>query len=387
MAIPLAYNLRNLVVRKTTTIMTAFGIALTVAVLVADLALVHGLRTAFQASGNPQQILVLRKGATAEVSSSVTRQAYQDLKFMPGIAVNGAREPMASPEVVTVINLPGIDSPKGMNITLRGLPPAGMEMRDTKIQEGRWFRSGQREVVVGKSVAKRYPGARLGKRVRFGKGEWEVVGVMDGGQSAINSEIWGDLNQIGSDFNRQDSFSSVLIRATDAAEVPALVRSLEDDRRLNVSAMSERDYYDRQTSAGAPMQFLGVLISAIMAVGSSFAAMNTMYAAVARRSKEIGTLRALGFSRGSIMLSFLVESLLLSMLGGILGCVLVLPLNNVTTGVGSFVTFSEIAFNFRVDPASMITGIAFAMVVGAIGGLFPARMAAHKDVLVALREV
>ena len=387
MAIPLAYNLRNLVVRKTTTIMTAFGIALTVAVLVADLALVHGLRTAFQASGNPRQILVLRKGATAEVSSSVTRQAYQDLKFMPGIAVNGAREPMASPEVVTVINLPSIDSPKGMNITLRGLPPAGMEMRDTKIQEGRWFRSGQREVVAGKSVAKRYPGARLGKRVRFGKGEWEVVGVMDGGQSAINSEIWGDLNQIGSDFNRQDSFSSILIRATDAAEVPALVRSLEDDRRLNVSAMSERDYYDRQTSAGAPMQFLGVLISAIMAVGSSFAAMNTMYAAVARRSKEIGTLRALGFSRGSIMLSFLVESLLLSMLGGILGCVLVLPLNNVTTGVGSFVTFSEIAFNFRVDPASMITGIAFAMVVGAIGGLFPARMAAHKDVLVALREV
>jgi len=387
MAIPLAYNLRNLVVRKTTTIMTAFGIALTVAVLVADLALVHGLRTAFQASGNPQQILVLRKGATAEVSSSVTRQAYQDLKFMPGIAVNGAREPMASPEVVTVINLPSIDSPKGMNITLRGLPPAGMEMRDTKIQEGRWFRSGQREVVAGKSVAKRYPGARLGKRIRFGKGEWEVVGVMDGGQSAINSEIWGDLNQIGSDFNRQDSFSSILIRATDAAEVPALVRSLEDDRRLNVSAMSERDYYDRQTSAGAPMQFLGVLISAIMAVGSSFAAMNTMYAAVARRSKEIGTLRALGFSRGSIMLSFLIESLLLSMLGGILGCVLVLPLNNVTTGVGSFVTFSEIAFNFRVDPASMITGIAFAMVVGAIGGLFPARMAAHKDVLVALREV
>ena len=387
MAIPLAYNLRNLVVRKTTTIMTAFGIALTVAVLVADLALVHGLRTAFQASGNPQQILVLRKGATAEVSSSVTRQAYQDLKFMPGIAVNGAREPMASPEVVTVINLPSIDSPKGMNITLRGLPPAGMEMRDTKIQEGRWFRSGQREVVAGKSVAKRYPGAQFGKLLRFGKGEWQVVGVMDGGQSAINSEIWGDLNQIGADFNRQDSFSSVLIRATDAAEVPALVRSLEDDRRLNVSAMSERDYYDRQTSAGAPMQFLGVLISAIMAVGSSFAAMNTMYAAVARRSKEIGTLRALGFSRGSIMLSFLVESLLLSMLGGILGCVLVLPLNNVTTGVGSFVTFSEIAFNFRVDPASMITGIAFAMVVGAIGGLFPARMAAHKDVLVALREV
>ncbi len=388
MKIPVSYNLRNLIVRKTTTIMTAFGIALTVAVLVADLALVNGLRTAFQASGNPLQILVLRKGSNAEVSSGVSRQAYQDLKFVPGIARNEAGEPMASPEMVTVINLPSIDSPRGMNITVRGLMlQAGKEMRVTEIHEGRWFRSGQREVVVGKSIAKRYPGARLGKRLRFGKGEWDVVGVMDGGQSAINSEIWADLNQIGSDFNRQENFSSVLIRATDTAIVPALVHSLEDDRRLNVSAKTERDYYDSQTSAGAPMQFLGIVIAVIMAVGSSFAAMNTMYAAVARRSREIGTLRALGFTRGSILISFLIESLLLSAVGGILGCLLVLPLNNVTTGVGSFITFSEIAFNFRVNPAAMFAGVVFAMIVGAIGGFFPARMAARKEVVVALREV
>src|SRR5262245_31491621 len=205
MKLPISYNLRNLVVRKTTTIMTALGIALTVAVLVADLALVNGLRTAFQASGNPLHILVLRKGSNSEVSSGIARQVYQDLRFNPGIARNNAGEPMASLEMVTVINLPSIDSPQGMNVTLRGLMPLGIDMREVAIHEGRWFRTGQREVVVGTSVAKRYPGARLGERLRFGRGEWEVVGVFDGGQSAVNSEIWGDLNQITSDYNRQDN--------------------------------------------------------------------------------------------------------------------------------------------------------------------------------------
>jgi putative ABC transport system permease protein len=384
--LPISYNLRNLVVRKTTTIMTALGIALTVAVLVADLALVNGLRTAFQDSANPLHILVLRKGSNSEVSSGVARQVYQDLRFNPGIARNSAGEPMASLEVVTVINLPSIDSPQGMNVTLRGLMPLGIDMREVAILEGRWFQAGQRGVVVGKSVAKRYPGARLGKRLRFGRGEWEVVGVLDGGQSAINSEIWGDLNQISSDFNRQDNGSSVLVRAAAAGTVPALVRSLEEDRRLNVSATTERAYYDSQMAAGAPLQYLGILVSVIMAVGSSFAAMNTMYAAVARRATEIGTLRALGFSRASILLSFLLESLLLSLIGGILGCLLVLPLNNITTAVGSFVTFSEIAFNFRVGPSAMAAGVAFALIVGALGGFFPARAAARKEIVTALRE-
>jgi putative ABC transport system permease protein len=384
--LPISYNLRNLVVRKTTTIMTALGIALTVAVLVADLALVNGLSAAFQASGNPLHILVLRKGSNSEVSSGVPRQVYQDLRFNPGIARNSAGEPMASLEVVTVINLPSIDSPQGMNVTLRGLMPLGIDMREVAILEGRWFQAGQREVVVGKSVAKRYPGARLGKRLRFGRGEWEVVGVLDGGQSAINSEIWGDLNQISSDFNRQDSGNSVLVRAADSEMVPALMRSLEEDRRLNVSAMTERAYYDSQTVAAAPLQYLGILVSLIMAVGSSFAAMNTMYAAVARRATEIGTLRALGFSRASILLSFLLESLLLSLIGGILGCLLALPLNNITTAVGSFATFSEIAFNFRVGPPAMAAGVAFALIVGALGGFFPARAAARKEIVTALRE-
>src|SRR5437667_3045149 len=246
MGIPFAYNLRNLIVRRTTTIMTALGIALTVAVLLAVLALVAGLRTAFESTGDPLQVLVMRKGATAELSSGMSREIFQVIKANPGIAKQ-AEEPLASLEMVTVINLPSVDSPQGMNVTLRGLMPAGVQMRhDLKLQEGVWFNPGQREIVVGRSIAKRYPAAHLGNRLRFGRGEWLIVGVMDGGQSAVNSEIFGDLNQISSDFNRADGLSSVLLRAADAATVPALINSLKDDRRLNVDAMTEKAYYTAQ---------------------------------------------------------------------------------------------------------------------------------------------
>ena len=387
MAIPLAYNLRNLVVRKTTTIVTALGIALTVAVLLAVLALVAGLRTAFQSSGDPLQILVMRKGSNAELNSGMTRENFQDIKSLPGIARDG-NEPMASLEMMTVINLASVDSPSGMNVNLRGILPMGIKMRDgLKLEAGRWFETGKLEVVVGKSIAKRYPGARMGQKLRFGRGEWQVVGVMDGGQSAVNSEIFGDLNAVSSGFNRADALSSVLLRATDEATVPALINSLNDDRRLGVAAQTEKAYYEAQTNSAAPLQFLGLFIAIIMAVGSSFAAMNTMYAAVARRAREIGTLRVLGFSRGSILFSFFVESILLALLGGVIGCLLALPLDNITTGVGSFVTFSEIAFNFHVTPSIMITGIVFALVMGALGGFFPARMAAKKEILIALRDI
>ncbi|HVN03006.1 MAG TPA: ABC transporter permease [Bryobacteraceae bacterium] len=386
MAIPIAYNFRNLVVRRTTTIMTALGIGLTVAVLVADLALVNGLHQAFQSTGNPLQVLVLRKGGTAELSSSISREVYHDLEMNPGIARDAEGRPMASLEMVAVINMTSSESPQGMSISLRGLGPVGREMRDVHIIAGRWFEEGRREVVVGKSLAKRYPDAQIGKRMHFGKGMWDVVGVMDAGQSAFNSEIWGDLNQITSDFNRQDNASSVLLRAVDQAAVPALVNSLNDDRRLNVTAIREPAYYDNQTKAGAPLQLLGIFVSVIMAVGSSFAAMNTMFAAVSRRATEIGTLRVLGFSRFSILTSFFFESLLLAAIGGAVGCVLALPLNGITTAVGSFTTFSEIAFNFRVTPSVMLPGVIFALVLGAIGGLLPARSAARKEILVALRE-
>jgi len=388
MAIPVTYNLRNLVVRKTTTLMTALGIALTVAVLLAMMALLSGLHAMLSSSGDPLQIIVMRKGSETELVSNFTREQFQDLKFKAGIARAHNGDPMASLEIVTVINLASVDAPEGANVTVRGLLPIGLEMRkELKIAGGRWFGSGKREVVVGKSIARRYPGAALGKRISFGRGDWEVVGIMDAGQSAQNSEIFGDLNQVSTDLDRTEVPSSALVRAADAITAAALLKSINDDQRLNMNAVSEKEYYALQTVSAAPIEFLGIFVSIVMAIGSSFAAMNTMYAAVARRSREIGTLRVLGFSRGSILFSFFVESVLLAGLGGILGCLLVFPLNGVTTGIGRSTMFSELAFSFRVTPQIMLAGIVFAALLGAFGGVFPARNAANKEILVALREV
>jgi putative ABC transport system permease protein len=388
MAIPVTYNLRNLVVRKTTTIMTALGIGLTVAVLLAILALVGGLRSSLQASGNPLNILVLRKGTNAELSSGITQANFQDLKFKPGTARSNSGQPLASLEMVTVINLASVDAPDGINVTLRGITPTGIGMRDNlKILSGRWFEAGRREVVVGESIEKRFPEARIGQRLHFGRGDWEVVGIMSVGRGATNSEIYGDLNQVSSDFQRPDALSSVLLRATDPVAAQALIHDIQSDPKLNLDALTEAAYYQAQTGSGVLIESLGIFVSIIMGVGSSFAAMNTMYAAVARRAQEIGTLRVLGFSRGSILLSFVVESILLAVLGGLVGCLLVLPLNGLTTGIGNFVTFSEIDFNFRVTPEIMAAGVAFAMLLGTLGGLFPAASASRKEILAALRGI
>src|SRR5262245_57672478 len=397
MRIPFLSNLRNLTVRKTASSMTVVAIALTVPIMVSALAvvaaildvafaLVAGLRTVFESTATPAHILVLRKGASGEVSSSLPRTVYEDLKFTNGIARKETGDPFASLEMVTVINLPSVDSPDGMNGTLRVIRTTGIEMRSVAIHEGRWFRSGQREVVVGASIASRYPAARMGATLSFGRGNWLVVGVMDAGRSAANSEIWGELEQISSDFNRQETLSSVLLKATDAASVLALINQLKDDCRLNVNTMSEQTYYEHQTVAGAPLQYLRLLVSIIMGVSSSFAAMNTMYAGVSKRTREIATLRAMGFSRGSILTSFLIESVILSIVAGVVGCLFALPLNNFKTGIGNLVTFSEIAFQFQVTPVAMLGGIAFATVLGALGGLFPALAASRLQITAALKE-
>jgi putative ABC transport system permease protein len=386
MAIPLSYNLRNLVVRKTTTLMTALGIALTVAVLLSILALVEGLRVTLSGSGDPLHVIVLRKGSTSELVSLFTRTQFQDLKFKPGIRDGRDGQPLASLEVMTVINLASVDNPEGSNVTVRGLMPAGVEMRkNVRLAEGRWFTPGRRELVVGKSVAKRFPAARIGRQIRFGRGEWDIVGVIDAGRGAENSEIWGDLNQAASDLNRVEVLSSALLEATDPVTAKALVNDINSDRRLELTASSEKEYYDQQTTTAAPIEYTGILVAVIMAIGSSFAAMNTMYAAVARRAREIGTLRVLGFSRLSILSSFFIEGVLLSVLGGVLGCLLVMPLNGVTTAIGNS-NFADLAFDFHVTPVIMLAGIAFAVALGSFGGLFPASSAARKQILTALRE-
>jgi ABC-type antimicrobial peptide transport system permease subunit len=329
----------------------------------------------------------MRKGSDSEIVSNFTRTQFQDLKFKPGIATGSGGQPLASLEVITVINLSSTETGEGTNVTVRGLQPAGIEMRhNVKIASGRWFQQGRRELVAGRSAAERYPEAQIGRKVRFGRGDWEIVGIMDAGRSSQSSELWGDLNQVGSDLQRLEVLSSALVRATDAVTAKALANDINNDQRLNMNAVPEPEYYAAQTASAAPIEYIGVFVAIIMAVGSAFAAMNTMYAAVARRSREIGTLRVLGFSQGSILLSFFLESVLLSGLGGVLGCLLVLPLNSVTTGIGNS-NFSETAFNFHVSPGIMLVGMAFALVLGAAGGLFPASNAARKEILTALREV
>jgi putative ABC transport system permease protein len=386
MAIPIKYNFRNLVVRRTTTLMTAFSITLTVTVFVVLMALAQGLQTSLSVTGQPLNVLIMREGSQSEVMSSVSRDSLQVIKYLEGIAKTGKGEPWVSPELIVLINLPRRGETQGSNVAIRGLGPEGPALRpEFKMVAGRFFHSGLREVVVSKRISERFQDCGLGDKLKFGKGYWSVVGLFDAGGTAYDSEIWTDANDLSADFNR-DAYSSVVVRATDAGAVTRLCDQISNDRRLHLKPVSEREYYESQTRFAAPIRALGLLIAALMAVGASFAAMNTMYAAVARRTKEIGTLRVVGFSRGSILLSFIMESILIAALGGLLGCVLALPVNGITTGTTNFASFSEVAFNFRVTPRLLLDGMIFAGFMGLIGGFFPAWRAAHENIVTALRS-
>jgi putative ABC transport system permease protein len=389
MAIPISYNLRNLRVRKTTTAMTALGIALTVAVLSGILALVNGIKGALEVTGNPLHVLITRQGSTAELTSVIGDEKFQVVRFMEGIErLDG--EPMASHELVTVMSLPLRGNPtEEVNVNVRGISPMGIKMRDyvSIVPGGRWFQPGRREVVIGRGLQSVHEGVALGDKIEIGRGQWEIVGVLNAGKSAFNSEIWCDANLLGGDLSREANLSSILVRAKDAVTAQSLISRATGDQRLLLEGILETGYYARQTQSAAPVQTLGIFVAIIMAVGSSFAAMNTMYAAVARRAKEVGVLRLLGFSRGSIMVSFLLESLLLSLLGGVLGCLLILPLNGLESRIGNMVTFSHTTFEFEISPSILAIGLLFSAVMGVIGGLLPARMAARREVLSSLRDL
>lgn len=387
MALPLSYNFRNLLVRKTTTLMTALGIGLTVAVMLGILGLLSGLERSFQATGHPRHLLVLRKGSTAELNSAVSREQFQVLRAKEGIeAENG--EPLISHELVTVVSLPLQGQAGETNVTVRGLGSMGVRLRAETVRliEGRWFAPGQRELTVGRGVAATN-GVAVGRQMQIGRAYWTVVGVFDGGQTAFHGEIWGDGNQLGADAGRTATLSSVLLRAADPVAARTLIDKIANDQQLRHDATPELDYYLRQTESGRPLQVLGVFVAFVMAVGSMFAAMNTMYAAVARRTREIGVLRVLGFSRSSILVSFVVESALLALAGGALACLAVLPFHGLTNRIGNTVTFSQSLFQFRVTPQMIGVAMAFALAMGLLGGLWPARAAARKDPLTALRDL
>src|SRR6185503_4220860 len=344
MAIPLSYNVRNLRLRKSLTIMTALGIALTVATAVFIMALLAGLGRAFATTGDPLNVLMLRKGSDSELAAGgVSRDAFQVLKELPRKGGTGET-----------------------NVTTRFMSPMGIEMRpQIHITQGRWFTPGQREVVVSSSINKRFEHANIGDSVHIGKGEWPIVGIFDGSGTAHDSEIWGDVNQLVTDFERT-VYSSVLVRATDPAAAQALKNRANDDQRLELNGLLEPDYYASQTKSGGPIKFVGWIVAFIMAVGSCFAAANTMYAAVAYRGREIATLRVIGFSRPSILASFMLESLLLSLLGATLGIILMLPFNGMTTGTQNQVTFSEVVFSLQMTPAVIGIAVLFALIMGVV---------------------
>jgi putative ABC transport system permease protein len=387
MAIPLSYNFRNLKLRKSLTIMTSLGIALTVTTAVFIMALLAGLDRAFVTSGNPLNVLVLRKGSTSELTGPFPAVDFPIFKTLPGVAKDSHGDPLVSGETVVVIVLPRNDGSGEVNVSVRGMMQDGLELRSgVKLVKGRWFTPGQREVVVSDSIHKRFLHSNVGDTMEFGKGQWQVVGVFDAGGTAYESEVWGDVNQMNSDFDRQGVYSSAYLRATDAVSAQALKNRVSDDQRLQLDGALETEYYAKQTSSGNVIRYIGWVVAIIMAIGSSFAAMNTMYAAVAYRSREIATLRVIGFSRPSILTSFVFEAVLLSLLGAIVGILLMLPFNGMTTGTQNQTTFSEVVFSLQMTPRVVGWAVAFAVVMGLVGGIAPAWHAARRDILAALRD-
>jgi putative ABC transport system permease protein len=386
MAIPISYNVRNLKLRKGLTIMTALGISLTVTTAIFVMALLAGLQKAFVSSGNPLNVLVLRKGSTSELSGGFDAADLPVLKTLPGIAKDPHGDPMVSGEWMVVIVLPRKDGTGEVNVVVRGMMQDGLALRSgVKLVEGRWFTPGQREVVVSESIHKRFANANVGDNLEFGKGPWKVVGIFDAGGSAYDSEIWGDVNQMSSDFDRQGAFGSAYLRATDPVSAEALVHRVSDDQRLKLDGILETEYYKKQTNSGNLIEWVGWAVAIIMAIGSSFAAMNTMYAAVSYRSREIATLRIIGFSRPSILTSFVLEAVMLSVLGAIVGVILMLPFNGMTTGTQNPATFSEAVFSLNMTPHVVIVAVVFAVIMGLFGGIAPAWHASRQNILTALR--
>jgi len=387
MAIPISYNVRNMILRKGLTLMTALGIALTVMTAVFLMMLLAGMKKAFVASGDPLNVLVMRKGSTSELVGGFTKDKLPILRELPGIAKDSHGEPFVSGEWVVVVNLPRKDGTGVTNVTLRGVGPDGLELRKkVKLVEGQWFSAGQHEIVVSQSIHNRFGHTNLGDGLDFGKGQWKVVGIFDAGGTSSDSEMWGDVNQVADQFNRQNALGSAYLHATDAVAADTLKHRVADDQRLQLEGTLETDYYEKQTSSGAPIRIMGYIVGLTMAIGSIFAAANTMYAAVSYRSREIATLRVLGFRRGSILTSFVFESVLLALLGAAVGIVLMLPFNGMTTGTSNAVTFSEVVFSMRITLQVVIYAVTFAVVMGLIGGVAPAWGAARREILAALRD-
>jgi putative ABC transport system permease protein len=386
LAIPLNYIARNLVARRLTTLLTAGGMALVVYVFATVLMLSAGLERTLVATGQDDNVVVIRRSAQTEVQSGIDRLQSGIVESLPQIAVSADGQRLISKEPVVLINLPKRASGKAANVVIRGVTPTGLTLRpQVKLVEGRMFRPGSAEVIAGRSVADGFQGAGLGETLRFASRDWTVVGVFDAGRTAFDSEIWGDAEQMMQAFRRV-SFSSVLFRLADPEQFDAVKATLESDPRLTVEAKRERRFYAEQSEALSKfISYLGTGISIIFSIGAVIGAAITMYASVASRTGEIGTLRALGFSRASILTAFLGEALLLGLLGGVVGLLGASAMQALSISTTNFQTFAEIAFSFALTPSIVVASLIFSLAMGFVGGFLPAARAARMKIVDALR--
>ena len=386
MAIPFSYSLRNLWTRKVTTILTATGMALVVYVFAAVLMLSEGLKKTLRDTGSTQNAIVVRRSADNEVMSLVQRQEASIIETQPELASGPKGEPLIAREVTVLIALPKQNSEAVGNVTIRGVSELSLNLRpQVKLKTGRFYRAGSSDIIIGISIAKRFKGTGLGQVMRFGLREWRVVGIFDAGGSGFDSEIWADADQVMGTF-RRSVYSSVVFRLPDPAAFLAVKNRLESDPRLTVTVKRESQFYADQSEIMARfIRILGLSMTIIFSFGAMIGAMVTMYAAVANRTIEIGTLRALGFSRRSILQAFLLESLLLGILGGLLGLLAASLMRWVTISTINWQTFSELAFSFVLSVEIGFKSLAFALVMGLVGGFLPARRAARLKIVDALR--
>lgn len=385
--IPIAYNVRSVRRRPVSTALTALGVGLVVAVFIGTLALANGFQSALVRTGSPGNVLVLRKGADSELSSGLTRENASIIASLPHVAPGADGRPLISPEVYVLVPLGRIqDTTKVTNVVARGVSDQAWSVRsNVQVVEGRRPASGRSEVCLGQKLVGRFPGTAVGQSLRFAGRDWEVVCHFTAGGSSFESEVWGENEQFMPVF-RGEVFQSISFRLKDPGAYEDVKRELEADKRVTVDVHRESEFYAQQSQLlDRILRVLAMVITSIMAVGAIFGAVNTMYAAVASRAPEIAVLLTLGFKPRSVLTSFLIESAVISAVGGVVGCLIALPVNGIVTSTTNWASFSEVAFSFRITPGLLLQGLAFAVVMGVLGGFFPARRAARMAVVEALR--
>ncbi len=388
MSIPYYYSFRNLWTRRLTTALTASGMALVVFVFAATLMLAEGLRKTLVDTGSYDNVVVIRKGSGSEVQSGVERAQASIIESQPEVATGDSGRKLLAKELVVLVNLPKRATGKPSNVIIRGVGQESMSLRpQVKMVEGRMPRPGSLEIVAGRSIADRFQGGGMGETLRFGMRNWTVVGVFDAGNSGFNSEIWGDADQMMQAF-RRPVYSSVIFKLRDSTEFEAFKTRIESDPRLTLEARRETRYYADQSETMAKfLRILGMTLTVIFSLGAVIGAMITMYAAVSNRTTEIGTLRALGFMKWSILAAFVLESLFLGLLGGVLGLFFASFMQLITISTMNWQTFAELAFSFTLTAEIIWKSLLFSLIMGLAGGILPAVRAARMNIVDALRAV